>query len=242
MKKFLKSMWRDRAYRLKKCKPYILAFCILFALAELLGSTLAWYTAADTRVNSMETAGRQHYAAYAVDVFSPVKEDDWYNKRVGAANGGEKPSLVRLLVTAIFEIPSPIPGEPPTLLPAAIGGPGSGALVVMSDFNEDDWIDATDHDNGGDGYYYYRFVLQPGESTDTGNETNEDRNLFNKIMLADPLPPEYSDARLVIEVKCEAVGARPATQYINSWWEGDVPASGAVLYDVYEALQGALGL
>ncbi|MCL2298954.1 MAG: hypothetical protein FWC27_02260, partial [Firmicutes bacterium] len=152
MKKFLKGIWRDRAYRLKKCKPYILIFCVLFALAELLGSTLAWYTAADTRVNSMETAAKKYYSAGAVDVFDPNKVDGGYNKRVGAANSGDKPALVRLLVTAVFEIPSPTPGEAPILLPATIGGPLSGALVIMDDYNDGDWIDATDFEGGGDGY------------------------------------------------------------------------------------------
>jgi len=241
MEKFMKEMWRDRAYRLKKCKPYILVFSILFALAQLLGSTLAWFTTADTRVNAMETSAKKHYATHAVDVFDPVKtEDGWYNKRVGAANIGEKPSFVRLLVTAIFEIPSSTPGGPPILLPATIGDPDSDALVIMKDYNDNDWIDATDTQNGGDGYYYYKYILQPGESTDIDNEINADHNLFNRIVLADSLPPEYNNARLIIEVKCEAVGTRPSTQYVEIWWNGEIPVYGSVLDDVYEALQLAL--
>jgi len=242
MKNFLKALWQDRALRLKKCKPFILAFCLLFAVAELLGSTLAWFTAADTNVNSMETPSNKHFSVFGVDMFNKNKDGDLWHKRVGAENPSEKPGLVRLLVTAVIEIPSTVPGVPPTLLPASIGKQGSGALVIMNDFNSADWIDATDPATGGDGYFYYKYILEPGDSTDDGHALGNDHNLFNEVKLADPLPPGYEQAKLVIEVKCEAVGTRPAMTYVDSWWGGHEPAPGSVLYPVYDALQKALGL
>jgi len=242
MKRTLKKLGRDKAFRLRKCKPYILVFCVLLALFEMLGSTLAWYTSADSCVNSMTTPADKHFAIYAVDAFDPDPKGGLYNKRVGAANGGEKPSLVRLLVTAVFEIPSTTPGEPPNLLPATIGGPYSDALVIMSDFNGTDWIDATDLSSGGDGYFYYKYILEPDESTDTGHSSGEDHNLFNRVTLVDPLPLCYENAHLVIEVKCEAVGIRPPEQYIDSWWDGIVPVVSSALHPVYLVLQQALGL
>jgi len=242
MKNFLKGLWQDRALRLKKCKPFILAFCLLFALVELLGSTLAWFTAADTNVNSMEAPPNKHFSVQGVDMFNPNKDGDLWHKRVGAANPSEKPAFVRLLVTAVIEIPSTVQGAPPTLLPASIGGPGSGALVIMNDFNGAYWIDATDPALGGDGYFYYKYILEPGESTDDGYALSNDHNLFNEVKLVDPLPPGYEQAKLVIEVKCEAVGTRPATAYVDSWWGGDEPALGSALHSVHAALQTALGL
>ena len=234
MKRILKELGRDKTFRLRKCKPYILAFCVLFALLVLLGSTLAWYTTADTVVNSMETPPEKHFLIHAVDVFDPGPENGIYHKRVGAANMEEKPGLVRLMVIPVFVIDNP--EGPPTLLPATIGwGPESEAMVIMDDYNDTDWIDATDLSQGGDGYFYYRHVLAPGDSTDELGS-----NLFNLIALADPLPEGYENAHLVIEVKCEAVGISPPEEYLTSWWDGVLPSG--VLYDVYEALLLALGL
>ncbi|MCL2494793.1 MAG: hypothetical protein FWE98_03960 [Oscillospiraceae bacterium] len=237
----MKGLWQDRALRLKKCKPYILVFCLLFALVQLLGSTLAWFTAADGRVNAMESPPNKQFFIHGVDVFSPNKDGDLWHKRVGAENPSEKPGFVRLLVSAVVEIPSAVAGVPPTLLPASIGASGSGALVIMNDFNGTDWIDATDPAAGGDGYFYYKHILEPGESTDDGFSLGSGKNLFNEVMLASPLPPGYEYARLVIEVKCEAVGIKPSTVYVDSWWGGSPPASG-ILLAVYTALQTALGL
>jgi len=240
MKKVLNELGRYKAFRLRKCKPCILAFCILFAMLQLFGSTYTWFTAEDSVVNSMETPPIKSFLVFAVDVFDPEPDGDLYHKRVGAVNLEEKPALVRLLVTPVFVIDPVNPGDPPTLLPATIGGPGSGAMVIMEDLNTDvssgDWVDATDVSVGGDGYFYYRRILEPGESTDAA------RNLFNTVTLAPSLPPGYDEAHLVIEVKCEAVGIRPADEYVNSWWCGVVPPSGAPQRAAYELLQQALGL
>lgn len=238
--KALNELGRYRAFRLRKCKPCILAFCILFAMLQLLGSTYTWFTAEDSVANFMETPPIKPFLVWAVDMFEPEPDEGLYNKRVGAVNLEEKPAFVRLLVTPVFVVEPVNPGDPPTLLPATIGGPGSGAMVIMEDLNTDvgdgDWVDATDISGGGDGYFYYRHILEPGESTDPA------RNLFNTVTLAPSLPPGYDEAHLVIEVKCEAVGIWPANEYVNSWWYGDVPPSGTPQRAAYELLQQALGL
>jgi len=207
------------------------------ALLLTLGGTLGWFTALDSRTNPMAAPPDGDFSVVVVDVFDPGLSHS--AKRVGARNAAEKPGLARMLVMPVFVVPAENPGAPPTLLPAAIGAPGDGALVTMADFNGDDWVDATDLSLGGDGYFYYRHILAPGESTDlTG------RNLFNEVIVADPLPEGYEGAHLVIQVKCEAVGIRPPDTYIGSWWAGQVPpdAAGNTLRLVYDALQAALGL
>jgi len=203
---------------------------VLFALAELLGSTLAWYTAADSITNSMVSLPKKFFFIDVVDVFNPIPNGGIYYKNVGAVNPGEKPGFVRLLVSPVFVVPPATPGDPPILLPGTIGKPLSDALVMMKDFNGGDWIDATDLSDGGDGYFYYKYVLEPGNSID----------LFHELELANPLPPGYENATLVIEVKCEAMTIKPPTGYITSWWGGAIPAPDTILYDVHDALQQSL--
>ena len=229
-------MKHETRYRLNKCKPLILAFCVVFAAVAMLGSTFGWFTATDTRTNPMETPPDKFFSIQEVDVFDP--DASLRDKRVGAKNVGEKPGLVRLLVLPALMAAPEIAGDPPKLLPVSIGPPGSGAMVIMLDYNGGDWIDATDPATGGDGYFYFRHILAPGETTDRA------RNLFNEVTVASPLPEGYEDAQLVIQVKCEAVGIKPADTYITTWWNGHIPpnTAGNTLRQVHDALQAALAI
>jgi len=218
-----------------KYKPLILALSILVAVTALLGSTYAWFTSGEFVVNRVQTPPEERFMIMAVDEFDPAVSLE--HKRVGAVNTEEKPGLVRLLVLPVFVLPSETPGDPDTLLPATIGGLGSDAMVIMKDFNGAHWVDATDFSAGGDGWFYYKHILDSGESTDkTG------RNLFNEVEIMDPLPPEYEGAQLVIEVKCEAVGIVPAGAYLEKWWAGQEPPVDLdnPLHLVHLALQSAL--
>jgi predicted ribosomally synthesized peptide with SipW-like signal peptide len=232
MKLFLKGIGQNKAARLRKCKPYILLFSVLFALLTTTGSTLSWFTSADSITNTQKTPPAPNFRVTVVDVFTPPEDPpqpgDTVPKRVGAQNQEEKPAFVRLLVLPTFVIDGANPGDLPTVLPAVFG-----THVIMEDFNSADWID------GGDGYYYYKHILAGGESTDDGWNADSllstDRNLFNSVSLPDPMPAGYENAHLVIEVKVEAVGIKPADAFINSWWDGAIPTA-SPLKDVHDAL------
>jgi len=230
-------MNNETRYRLNRCKPWIMAFCVLFAAVMLLGSTFGWFTATDSRTNTLVTPPDKFFSIQALDLFDP--DVSLRHKRVGAINLEEKPGLVRLLVQPVFTVPAQADGDPPKLLPGSIGGPGSGALVIMRDFNSTDWIDAAGPGTGGDGYFYYKHILEPGVSTD-----DIGHNLFNEVDIASPLPEGYEDAQLVINVKCEAVGIKPAENFVTVWWNGQVPPNspGNTLRLVYDTLQAALAI
>jgi len=230
LRSFFKEIGLHKAVRFRKVKPFIMLFCIVFALVYTVGSTLAWFTTKDSRTNNMQTPPEKGFNVKEVDVFDNTPHNGIYNKRVGSVNMKEKPAFVRLLIMATIELP----GDPPTALPASIGGPGSGAMVIMTDMNTADWID------GGDGYYYYKHILQGGESTDTGWDTGTDHNLFNHVSLAIQTDND-EDVHVKIEVVCQAVGITPSTEYIDAWWQGITPTS-EPLYSVYTALQSVLGL
>jgi hypothetical protein len=240
MNKFMRGLGQNKGDRLRKCKPFILLFCVLFAFVTVLGSTMAWFTSSDSRTNNLQGPPEKGFNVDVVDVFPGTPDhDDTYNKRVGAANVNEKPAFVRLLVVPVIVIDGVNPGDKPTLLPAVFG-----TDIHMESPNFADWID------GGDGYFYYKHILPGKTSTDSGaapatqvpGMTYLDNNLFDQVTIDAGLLSQYPDAHVVIEVKVEGVGIRPASEYIDSWWKGVVPATGTPLWDVYDALQTALGL
>ena len=213
--------------RLRLCT---VIFSLLFAFVMVLGSTFAWFTESDQVINQLRTWPTEFHVK-ALDVFDKIPVGiGTYSKRVGAVNLDNRPAFARLLVSAVFVIDSPA-GGPPIVMHATIGPPGSGTMVIMADFNASDWKD------GGDGYFYYLRVLHALESTDTGWNTGNDRNLFNTVTMG-TLPAGYENARLVIEVACEAVGVTPPGEYINGWWHGVTPAANPLLA-VHTALQNA---
>jgi len=221
----------EKKRRLRGLRRHTLIFSLLLSFVLALGGSFAWYTVADNVVNNLvsrDSPSRFHVRA--VDEFTAAPDHGVYAKRVGAVNLDNRPAFARLLVSAVFVIDSPA-GGPPIVMHATIGPPGSGAMVIMADFNASDWKD------GGDGYFYYLRVLHALESTDTGWNTGNDRNLFNTVTMG-TLPAGYENARLVIEVACEAVGVTPPGEYINGWWHGVTPAANPLLA-VHTALQNA---
>lgn len=209
----------DKARGMRHIKPFILLFCILFSLVMVLGSTLAWFTTSDSVTNQLKSP-QKNFSITAVDVFDPdPDENDIIHKRVGAVNAGNKPGFVRLLLVPVFLLESDNPQEPPQLLPASFG-----EQVSIEDLNTTDRDPANDWIDGGDGYYYYTHILNPGESTDELGT-----NLFNKVIFAKNLDEQYLAAQFYIQVKCEAVGTKPSGEYINSWWDGVIPQAQPLL-------------
>jgi hypothetical protein len=196
--------------------------CIALLTMLTVAGSVAWFTAHDRIVNQSKmpqqavsvtgggavengttTAPHPTYPdfdAELVDVFTPpatLAPSVSIEKRVGAQNNKTIPAFVRLIV-----LPSIVMADGKTVLPAKLG-----EQVLITDLNTTDWR------AGGDGFYYYLHMLQPGESTDV-----IDKNLFNHVQLAAGLPADYDGALLKIEVKCEAVRAYK-WDYRQYWWD-----------------------
>ena len=242
--RLMARLGRNKSGRLRKCKPFILAGCVLFSLLMLFGSTLAWFTAADTVANNMKTPQEKGFMLDLVDVFDETPDgNDVYSKRVGAANTEEKDAFVRLLVIPTIVIDPAAPGGNALVLPAVLG-----TDVILQDLNTTDWIDCTDITDGGDGYFYYKYILEGKTSTDTSEPaiagmTYLDKNLFGQVVISPELLEEYPTAHLRIEVKLEAVDIKPASEYRLSWWNWDGTGANplpAALLNVDSALQSAL--
>jgi len=210
--------------RLRRAKPLIFVGCILLAVLLLLGSTLAWFTAADTVLNPIRREEpEKNFEVVEVDVFPPGQDySKVVEKRVGAQNIGELPAFVRVLVLPVFI------AQDGSLLPAVLGKAGDpGVNVIVTDFNLATWNTATNQWEGGewalggDGYYYYLNRLDPETSTDIADLN---KNLFSHLQLVTPIPAGYGDAMLVIEVKCEAV---EPMNYREAWWGMDANAAPA---------------
>ena len=211
---------RERLERLNSLRPVILVFAVLFAAVTLLGSTLAWYTAADNELNKMfRRSSEKDFSIILVDDFEPPEPPgpgESFFKTVGAQNTGKIPGFVRLLV-----LPAVIAADGETVLPATLGE-GPGDTVVIVDMG-DKWVYCP-----GDGYYYYLDRIDPGQSA---------QDLFTELELGNPLGSEYENAGLKIEVKCEAAGL---DNYRSSWWNlADNANAGAPWAAIDTALQSA---
>ncbi|MDR3345398.1 MAG: hypothetical protein LBT21_07430 [Oscillospiraceae bacterium] len=210
-----KILTPDTVYRLKKLRPYVLVFCVLFAFVMALSSTLAWFTVSDTVQNNM-TAEKGDFSAVVVDVFTtPDDPTVPFPKRVGAVNLGSTAAFVRVLLLPTIIAPGG------TILPAAFG-----SEIHFVDLNTTDFVswpaDGKDWAYGGDGYYYYLHVLEPKNSTDDGSTPDPEltflnTNLFNTLRLVDNLGVEYDNATIKVEVKCEALDTNKWS-YREGWW------------------------
>lgn len=182
-------------------------FSIVFAVIVLLGSVWAWFTGTDSVWNKLRV--RQYdFRVDLVDVFTPpdvpVKPNLPIPKKVSAANTGLLPGFVRVMAFPVITASDGV-----TPLNAEMG------KQVLADLNTKKWKD------GGDGYYYYLDILQPGEETEP---------LFNEVRVLNELGAEYNNAQLMIEVKSEAVGIAK-WEYRVGWWGSEAEPSG-VLYEI----------
>ena len=211
---------KNHVRRKKISRPFILVFCAIVSLLLIAGVTFSWFVGFDNITNFFSNNPKKFFEVKVVDIFKPPADPDPYTpipKIVGAWNTGETPGLVRIMV-----IPTIVAADG-TALPASMGNE-----VLMDDFNGTDWID------GGDGYYYYKHILQSGENT---NAMSPKKNLFTTLYIAEGLDPVYTGAHLNIEVKIEAVGIDPPGEYIAGWWNGTVPINPVdPLYDVWFTL------
>ena len=113
---------------------------VTISLALVIAGSYAWYFSEDKEENEAVIG---HYDVKLVEVF-----DGWDQKQVSVANVGEVAALVRVSV-----------------IPILIGSDGErmntdGRVVLnFAPGYESDWY------YGGDGWYYFRRALLPGEQT-----------------------------------------------------------------------------
>ena len=128
--------------RLRKLKPVIFVFSLVYAIGMLLGSTFSWFTSSDDRVNEFRN-DMPIFSAQAVDIFDPANPWKPDNKQVSAGNTGEKDAFVRIMVLPVI-----MNGSTP--LQARIGE--EIEITFLDIYNSvsnptGKWID------GNDGYY-----------------------------------------------------------------------------------------
>ena len=194
----------QRIKRMRHVKVWFLIFTILLSFVLIAGSTLAWYTAADTVQNEIDTPKPKNFDVHLVDLFeppvTPPAPDNEFYKAVGAHNTGGVPAFVRLYVAPVI-----FGADGVSVLPASIGpesaNPASTTpAIIMDDLAASSWV------RGPDDYWYYLGRLDPGQQTP---------NLFSVLRLNPNLGEEYLESNLRIEVIVEAADT---ANYRYAWW------------------------
>ncbi|MGY3749832.1 SipW-dependent-type signal peptide-containing protein [Vagococcus acidifermentans] len=182
-----------RVKRLKEQHPKRLFLACLVTALLILTSTLAWFSAADSKENNFKSA-HYEFQVNVVDHFLPpleIEPDKEITKIVSATNTGTVDAFVRVMVFPVA-LKDGIPMEV-----------NLNDRVQLSSPNITHWR------FGNDGYYYYLGKLSPGETAPT---------LFESVTLTIPAgASEYADAEFDIIVKTEAVDT-VKWNYRSSWW------------------------
>lgn len=204
----------QRHYRkFMRNKPVIGLIALVSTLVFVLASTLAWFASTDARENNFKTKFK-----FNVDLVDEFKQPEIFEleqtvaKRVTAFNNGDIDAFVRIMAF-------PVASQGQTPLPLS-----EGVEVIYDNLNTTDWQD------GGDGYFYYVGLLQPGEVAPA---------LFTGVTLriVGDNKADYADAYFDIIVKSEATGTNVA-DYRLSWWGSDATPTNPrykVIDDGYQA-------
>ena len=127
-----------------------------------------------------------------------------YSQTAAVRNNGDQNQFVRVMLLPV------ITSSLNTILTNSLNTLPSGQTVTFG-INTTDWAD------GGDGYYYYKHVLEPGQTTPA---------IFTSITIGSTLDSYlYDGASMKIDVKCEACGIVPSTYYRTCWWGESTPSS-----------------
>ena len=156
-------------------RTVILVATILISLILIIPATYSWFISREQKPNEFNVA---NYGVKLVEVFH-----GWEQKEVQVSNTGEAAVLVR--VTAI---PILMNYDKSERLNTTIDGDEILDFVRPANFAAN-WYD------GGDGWYYYRHALLPGENT----------TLFLEKVVLQPwfdfnANPEYDGANLDVDV------------------------------------------
>jgi predicted ribosomally synthesized peptide with SipW-like signal peptide len=173
----------------KKVKKRNMVFVTSMLLVVLLiaGGTFAWFTdVTPLKINKFKagTLDITLIDRFCPDLAQNVNPGDCYFKEVYVRNDGSKKAVVRIKKDMAFE--------------------GGLSLAPVSASISSDWFEKN-------GYYVYKKVLNPGQST-TG--------LFamNKICFSGPLMDNtYQGKTFDIKVKAEGIQASNNAPWLNGW-------------------------
>lgn len=168
-----------------KKQIFIGSLCAVTA-AVAAGSTLAYFTAQDTAVNTISTGNldiaineyqdSQCGEIPYTDPTTPVMPGDCISKKVRIENTGCGSAYIRAKIDMSFE------GDDESL---------STDLVKLN--IGDDW------ELADDGYYYYQYIVDSGEETS---------NLFTTVYFDNDMGNEYQDKKLNISIDAEAIQSK----------------------------------
>lgn len=173
--------------RVKK-RNMMLATALLLVVLLIGGGTFAWFTASTLPKTNKFQAGTLKITLvdrFCEELAKNVNPGDCYYKEIYVKNEGTKRAVVRIKKDMAFDNP---------VL----------SLAPISSSIDSNWFEKN-------GYYIYKWVLDPGEST---------AGLFkyDKICFSGPLMGnEYQGQRFNIKVKAEAIQATHQAPWENGW-------------------------
>ncbi|MDD6488776.1 MAG: TasA family protein [Clostridia bacterium] len=167
-------------------KQVIIGSVCAVAAAVAAGSTLAYFTAEDTAVNTISTGNlditineykdTQCGEVSYTDPTTPVMPGDCISKKVRVENTGNGSAYIRAKIDMSFE------GDDESL-PTDFIKLNIGKNWTLSD----------------DGYYYYKYVVKPGEET---------TNLFTTVTFDNEMGNDYQNQKLNIDINAEAIQSK----------------------------------
>ena len=179
-------------------KKWLGGAAALLLAALVAAGTWAYFTA-NTHVTNVITTGRiditlheettngQPFPENGITGVMPGTSKD---KKVTVTNDGTSPAWVRAQVEIKVENPDK---------------QSLDAKLVSVDYNESDWIKATDEN--GNTYYYYTKPLDVGKTTD---------ELFTQVTFDPTMPNAYQNCKVYVDVYVQAVQVAHNDSYIPS--------------------------
>ncbi|MGN1456832.1 MAG: TasA family protein [Acutalibacteraceae bacterium] len=174
-------------------KPIIIGSVCAVTAAVAAGSTLAYFTAQDTAVNTISTGNlniaineyqdSQSGEIPYTDPTTPVMPGDCISKKVRIENTGSGSAYIRAKIDMSFESDEDDEQEEQEEL--------STDLISLN--IGDDWTLADD------GYYYYKDIVESGE------ETTE---LFTTVTFDNDMGNDYQNKKLNIDIDAEAIQSK----------------------------------
>lgn len=168
-------------------KQIIIGSVCAVTAAVAAGSTLAYFTAQDTALNTITTGNLDivineyqtvnNQEIPYTDPTTPVMPGDSVSKIVRIENTGSGSAYIRAKIDISFD------GDEQQEL--------STDLVQLN--IGDDWTLADD------GYYYYRNIVEPSEETS---------NLFTTVYFDNDMDNEYQNKKLTIDIDAEAIQSK----------------------------------
>ena len=210
-----------RPYIFKAAIAVLAAGLVLLTIIPLMESTHAelpegWLTSIDLRENDISVKQLLLDVQINEDFdepssVSPAEPGATITKEAWVENSGDIPAFVRVMVL-------------PTLV-AMDGVTFLETPIIYENLNTTDWKD------GGDGYYYYLDVLEPGGATPP---------LFDAVAMDPDIGSAYPQAKLTVTLLCETVEIGKY-HYRKAWWPDNpggvgLPASLALVDGVLSAL------